>query len=73
MEDAKALKKFEEGGTKIIKLSPQFIHELKKLADETYKEKAKKDPLFAKVYASQQAMLKEYGYWESLMVPPKYA
>ena len=69
MEDAKALKKFEESGTKIIKLSPQFIQELKKLADETYKEKAQKDPFFAKVYNSQQNMLKEYRFWEGLMVP----
>lgn len=69
MEDAKALKKFEEGGTKIIKLSPQFIQELKKLADEHYKEKSQKDPFFAKVYNSQQNMLKEYRFWENLMVP----
>ncbi len=69
MEDAKALKKFEEGGTKIIKLSPQFIRELKKIAEETYKDKAAKDKFFAKVYGSQQAMLKEYEYWENLMVP----
>ena len=69
MEDAKALKKFEEYGTQIIKLSPQFIQELKKLADETYKEKAQKDPFFAKVYSSQQNMLKEFRFWENLMVP----
>jgi TRAP-type mannitol/chloroaromatic compound transport system substrate-binding protein len=69
LEDAKALKKFEESGTQIIKLSPQFIQELKKLADETYKEKAQKDPFFAKVYNSQQNMLKEFRFWENLMVP----
>jgi TRAP-type mannitol/chloroaromatic compound transport system substrate-binding protein len=69
LEDAKALKKFEEFGTQIIKLPPQFIQELKKLADETYKEKAQKDPFFAKVYNSQQNMLKEFRFWENLMVP----
>ena len=69
MEDYKAIKKFQEHGTQFISLSPQFIQELKKLAEEHYAEKAKKDPFFAKVYKSQQDLLKEYGTWESFMVP----
>jgi TRAP-type mannitol/chloroaromatic compound transport system substrate-binding protein len=69
VEDEKALKKFQEHGTQIVKLPPQFIRDLKKAADEHYAEKAKKDPFFAKVYKSQQDLLKGYGVWESHMVP----
>ena len=69
MEDYKAIKKFQEHGTQFIKLSPEFIQELKKHAEEHYAEKAKKDPFFAKVYKSQQDLLKEYATWGSFMVP----
>jgi TRAP-type mannitol/chloroaromatic compound transport system substrate-binding protein len=70
LEDYKAIQKFKEKGVQFIKLSPEFIGELRKLAKEHYAEKAKKDPFFAKVYQSQQDFLKEYGVWEELMVPP---
>jgi TRAP-type mannitol/chloroaromatic compound transport system substrate-binding protein len=69
MEDSKALQKFKENGNVFVKLSPQFIQEFKKLAEQLYAEKSKKDPFFAKVYNSQQAMVKEYNFWESYMVP----
>jgi TRAP-type mannitol/chloroaromatic compound transport system substrate-binding protein len=69
MEDYKAIKKFQEHGTQFVKLSPEFIASLKNYAEEHYAEKAKKDPFFARVYKSQQDLLKEYKIWASYMVP----
>jgi TRAP-type mannitol/chloroaromatic compound transport system substrate-binding protein len=69
MEDAKALKKFQEYGTVIVKLKPEIIQNLKTKADEHYKKKAEKDPFFAKVFKSQTDMLKDFNYWKDLMVP----
>lgn len=69
MEDAKAIKKYQENGNVIVKLSKQLMSEIKTYADELYKEKAAKDAFFAKVFNSQQAVRGEYAFWASFMQP----
>ncbi|MER1966592.1 TRAP transporter substrate-binding protein DctP [Castellaniella sp. GW247-6E4] len=71
VEDNKAIAKFKEYGTEFVKLSPEFIASLKALADEYYAEKAKSDPFFARVFNSQQEVIKEYNGWAEYMLPPK--
>ena len=45
MEDYKAIRKFQEHGTQFIKLSPQFIQELKKACRGTLRRKGQERPL----------------------------
>lgn len=68
--DYQALEKFKAYGTEILKLSPAFIASLASHANKYYEEKAASDPFFAKVYASQQKVRKEYGGWASHMEVP---
>ncbi len=70
LEDYKALQKFKEHGTEIVKLSPEFIADLRKHADDYYAQKAASDEFFARAYKSQQTVMKEYAGWASYMVPP---
>lgn len=70
IEDAKALKKFEEYGTKIIRLSPEFISSFKDIANKFYEKRRANDAFFNKVYSSQAAIRKSYQTWAKYMVPP---
>ncbi|MBV6274233.1 TRAP transporter substrate-binding protein DctP [Alcaligenaceae bacterium CGII-47] len=69
IEDAKALKKFQDYGTEIVRLSPEFIASLKEAADKYYQEKKASDPFFAKVFDSQQEIRQQHNYWAGYMVP----
>jgi len=71
MADGEALREFEKNKNVIVKLPPEMIAELKKLAWELYDEKAAKDPFFKKVWDSQRKIIAEYDHWASYMVPPR--
>src|SRR5690554_4384746 len=50
VKDVEALKKFEEHGTKIERLSPEIMQEIATLAHELYEQKSADNPLFKKIY-----------------------
>lgn len=59
----------EEGKIEIIEFEKESQKELKKVIDEYYEEMAEEDPLFKKVWESQQNYIKEFRYWKELMTP----
>lgn len=67
VKDAEALKKLEEYGTKIERLSPEIMQEIADLANELYEEKSSEDPFFKKVYESQMEYKEKYEYLQSYM------
>jgi len=63
-------KKLEEAGKlTIIEFDPADQQKIKEMADELYAETAAKDPVFKKVYDSQNKFLAEYGPWREAMQP----
>jgi TRAP-type mannitol/chloroaromatic compound transport system substrate-binding protein len=73
VEDAKALKFFEElpdDQLQVIVASPEMMDQIREYANMIYDEEAAKDPLFAKVLASQREFKELYDYWKRNMMPP---
>jgi len=66
VEAIKANKKIEEAGVITTKLSKSDQEKARKLAMEIINEKAKKDPFFAKVWASQKKFMKEFVPYSTL-------
>jgi len=67
VKDAEALKKFEEYGTKIERLSPEIMQQIADLAHELYAEKSAENPLFKEIYESQMEYKNTYDYLQSYM------
>ncbi len=69
MANVEAWGKFEEleaaGKLTIFRLPDEDIDTIYEIAHEYYQEKCETNPLFAKVYNSQQAYLETVGSWES--------
>jgi len=70
-EDLEYMEKYreleEEGVIEIIEFEKESQKELKVIIDEYYEELSEKDPLFKKVWDSQQAFLEDFQYWQELM------
>ncbi len=66
-KDAEALRKLEEYGTEIVRLSPEIISEIVNIAEELYAEKSANDPFFKKVYESQKRTRDAYRLWKGYM------
>lgn len=59
----------KQGKLTIIEFEPESQKKVKEVADAYYKEKAAKDPFFAKVLESQQKFLADYKPWRKFMTP----
>lgn len=72
-EDMNYMQKYreleEKGQIEIIEFDPESQEELKKIINEYYEEQAQKDPLFKKIWESQQRYMNEFRYWKKLMTP----
>ncbi|MCL4442182.1 MAG: TRAP transporter substrate-binding protein DctP [Firmicutes bacterium] len=72
-EDAKVwqeYKKLEQAGKiKIIQFDPKDQVKIKQMANELYAETAAKDPVFKKVFDSQNKFLSVYNPWRKAMEP----
>lgn len=67
VKDVDALKKFEEHGTQIERLSPEIMQEIADLAHELYEEKSADNPLFKKIYESQMEYKEKYEFLQKYM------
>jgi TRAP-type mannitol/chloroaromatic compound transport system substrate-binding protein len=63
---AAVLKRYADAGVTTTKLSDDILKELKKVSQEVLQEEAAKDPLFKKVWESQQAFEASYAKWRDL-------
>lgn len=66
MDAIEANKKIEAAGVTTTKLSKADQEKARKIAMEIINEKAKKDPFFAKVWASQKAFLEKFRPYNKL-------
>lgn len=76
-QDAEAMQKFKDYGTKIVILPDDMIDEITELAAELYEEKSAEDPFFDKLYHAQQAFYEnlrtmKYNIQPSYDHQPKY-
>jgi len=60
LEDAKAVKKFEEAGVKTHFLPKDVQREVVSIVDQLHQELGAADPMYKKVYEAQQRFLKEF-------------
>jgi len=72
-EDMEALRKYREYGTQIIKLSPETLARVKKLAQELLEKKAAENPTFAKVYESFKRFREKWADYEETIRKIPYA
>ena len=68
-QDLLAMDKLKAYGTKMHKLPEALQKEVVKKANELYDRKAKEDPFFAKVLASQRDFLKKYRSYKDFTQP----
>lgn len=69
LEDAKAIKKFEEAGVKVYFLPKEVQREIVRKVDELHKELAAQDPLYKKVHENQEAFYQTYRSVEYVCQP----
>jgi len=67
VKDVEALKKLEEHGTQIERLSPEVMQEIAALAHKLYEEKSADNPLFKRIYESQMEYKDSYEYLQKYM------
>ena len=65
------IKGFADNGVSAKRLPEDMLRELQTIAKEVMAEEAAADPLFAKVYESQEAFSDDYKYWKSLAYLPR--
>ncbi len=65
------IKDFQSKGVTATKLPDEVIAKLKTTADEVMAEESAKDPMFAKVWGSQQAFHANYQIWKELGYFPR--
>ncbi|WP_197046639.1 TRAP transporter substrate-binding protein [Oceanobacillus salinisoli] len=72
-EDMQAMSEYrkleEEGQIEIIRFEEESQKELKQIIDQYYEERSEEDPLFKKIWESQQSFAEKYNYWKDAMTP----
>ncbi len=67
-----AVKKFEEKGTQITRISDEELNKIQDMVNKYVVESAKENPLFAKVAYSQLKFLKDIAQWRAISTPFTY-
>ncbi len=62
---------FDDIGVTAMVLPMEILRELQRISDEVLDEEADKDPVFAKILASQQKFRTEYELWKRLAYLPR--
>ena len=62
---------FQNKGITAKRLPEELLRELQRITEKVLAEEAAKDPLFRKVYESQQAFSANYKHWKSLAYLPR--
>ncbi len=65
------IKAFQDKGVTAGSFPEDILRELQRIAKEVMEEEAGKDPLFKKVYESQEAFSSNYKVWKSLAYLPR--
>ncbi len=65
------IKGFQDKGVTTGSFPEDILRELQRIAKEVMEEEAGKDPLFKKVYESQEAFSSNYKVWKSLAYLPR--